>query len=137
MSNPEHEREYWNPYLCGVLLGVVLFTSYLVTGHGLGASGGLARLVTAGLKQMAPGQVDTNGFFAGLGGGAKNPLSHWLLWEVLGVAIGGIVSARLAGRLRIGVQSGPRLQPRLARRRLFELPLDGIDGLRIGVGSVD
>ena len=29
---------YWNPYLVGVLLGLVLLATYLVTGRGLGAT---------------------------------------------------------------------------------------------------
>ena len=31
---------YWNPYLAGVALGIVLLSSFLVMGKGLGASGG-------------------------------------------------------------------------------------------------
>ena len=38
-SMPER---YWNPYLVGALLGVLLFLVNFVTGHGLGASGGMA-----------------------------------------------------------------------------------------------
>ena len=33
-------RPYVNPYLAGVLLGLVLFTSFFLSGNGLGASGG-------------------------------------------------------------------------------------------------
>ena len=36
-------KPYANPYLGGVLLGLVLFASYFITGNGLGASGGLSR----------------------------------------------------------------------------------------------
>ena len=32
-------KPYANPYLGGVLLGLVLFASYFITGNGLGASG--------------------------------------------------------------------------------------------------
>jgi uncharacterized membrane protein YedE/YeeE len=101
------KERYWNPYLCGVLLGVVLFLSFLVTGHGLGASGGLARLLTSAIKAIAPSQVSTTGFFAGLGGGAKPPLSHWLVWEVAGVLVGGAISGYLAGRVRLETYRGP------------------------------
>ncbi|MCJ7717190.1 MAG: hypothetical protein MUO54_11815, partial [Anaerolineales bacterium] len=36
-------QPYANPYLGGVLLGMVLFASFFITGNGLGASGGLSR----------------------------------------------------------------------------------------------
>ncbi|MBN1605413.1 MAG: YeeE/YedE family protein [Polyangiaceae bacterium] len=98
-----------NPYLAGALLGVVLFLSFYVTGHGLGASGGVARTVTAGLKGIVPQQVDTWSFFANLGGGAKAPLHHWITWEILGVLIGGLVSGLLARRVRFELPRGPAI----------------------------
>ncbi|MCB9653374.1 MAG: YeeE/YedE family protein [Deltaproteobacteria bacterium] len=102
-------RPYWNPYLSGVFLGVVLFGSYVVTGHGLGASGGLARAVTAALKLVTPSSVDHNGFFASLGGGARSPLDSWIVWEILGVMIGGAFSGLLGRRFFPETQRGPRL----------------------------
>jgi hypothetical protein len=113
------DDRFWNPYLCGVLLGVVLYASFLVTGHGLGASGGLARTVTATMKVVAPGQVDSTAFFAGLGGGDKAPLRHWIVWELLGVVLGGALSGLLAGRFGVGTHRGPNLSPR--RRLLLAL----------------
>jgi uncharacterized protein len=98
-----------NPYVAGALLGVVLFLSFYVTGHGLGASGGVARGVTAGLKGIAPHQVDTWSFFANLGAGTKAPLDHWLTWEILGVLIGGLVSGLLAHRVRLELPRGPTI----------------------------
>ena len=41
MKASDNKSRIWNPYLGGVGLGIVLFSSFLVTGHGLGASGGL------------------------------------------------------------------------------------------------
>jgi hypothetical protein len=37
-------RPFWNPYVAGVALGLVLLGSFLVMGHGLGASGASNRL---------------------------------------------------------------------------------------------
>lgn len=113
MTTRGSTERYWNPYLCGVLLGVVLYASFLVTGHGLGASGGLARLVTAALKLVTRATVNANAFFAGFGGGHKATLSNWLVWEVVGVIIGGAVSGLLAGRFRVATQGGPRLPARM------------------------
>ena len=38
-------KPYIHPYLGGALLGVVLFTAFFLTGNGLGASGGLNRII--------------------------------------------------------------------------------------------
>jgi hypothetical protein len=38
-------KPYMNPYLAGIVLGVVLFLAFFITGTGLGASGGLNRLL--------------------------------------------------------------------------------------------
>lgn len=102
-------RSYSNPYAMGMALGLVLYLSYLITGHGLGASGGLARWVTVALRAVAPGQVNSHGFFATLGAGAKSPLSHWLIWEIFGVLLGGFVSGALAKRVGVEVQRGWRV----------------------------
>ena len=45
MSTQSRAKPYMNPYLAGTLLGIVLFLAYLITGTGLGASGGLNRLL--------------------------------------------------------------------------------------------
>ena len=123
------DERYWNPYLCGALLGVVLFLSFLVTGHGLGASGGLARGVTAALKAVAPATVNSTAFFAGLGGGDKSVLSHWIVWEILGVLIGGALSGLLAGRFGVGIHRGPQITDR--RRLVLAL----LGGLLVGWGT--
>ncbi|HEY6556778.1 MAG TPA: YeeE/YedE thiosulfate transporter family protein [Polyangiaceae bacterium] len=120
---------YWNPYVCGVLLGVILYVSFLVTGHGLGASGGLSRMVTAGVKTFATNTVNENAYFASLGGGDKATLDNWLVWEVLGVIVGGALSGLLAGRFRLGTQRGPQLTARM--RWLFAL----LGGLLVGWGT--
>jgi uncharacterized membrane protein YedE/YeeE len=126
-SNP---REYsWNPYFAGGVLGVVLCLSFFVTGHGLGASGALARFVTAGLHTVAPAQVDTRSFFAALGGGARSTLSHWLVWEVLGVLLGGFLSGVLAKRIKFETLRGPNLS--LRARALFAI----LGGLLVGWGT--
>jgi uncharacterized protein len=120
------EAKYWNPYLSGILLGGVLYLSFLLTGHGLGASGGLARGVTAAMKTVSPDTVNATGFFAGLGGGDKSVLSHWLVWEVLGVLVGGLISGLLAGRVGVDTHRGPNLTVR--KRLVFAL----LGGLLVG-----
>ncbi|WP_347245810.1 hypothetical protein, partial [Thermogutta sp.] len=62
-------KQYWNPYVAGVALGTVLFLAFLLSGSGLGASGGIARVVVQVLKVVAPTVVDRNSYFAPMGGG--------------------------------------------------------------------
>ena len=38
-------KAYVNPYLAGALLGLVLFAAFFFTGNGLGASGGMNRIL--------------------------------------------------------------------------------------------
>jgi hypothetical protein len=125
----EPRSAYSNPYAMGIALGVVLYASFLLTGHGLGASGGLARWVTAALGAVAPGQVNSHGFFATFGAGGKTPLSHWLIWEILGVLAGGFVSGALARRVRVEVQRGWRLSPG------WRLALAACGGFLVGWGT--
>jgi len=39
------EKPFVNAYAGGILLGIVLFLSFFITGNGLGASGGMNRLI--------------------------------------------------------------------------------------------
>jgi hypothetical protein len=120
---------YWNPYLAGFALGLVLFASFIVTGHGLGASGGLARLATSLLSRVSSQLVDTTGFFAGLGGGPKNPLMHWIVWELFGVLLGGFASGMLARRVSLSIGKGPRISNRT------RLALALLGGIIVGWGT--
>ena len=129
MTSQDSRDRYWNPYLSGVLLGIVLYLSFLVTGHGLGASGGLARFVTAALKAVNATSVNVTAYFANFGGGEKAALSSWLVWEVLGVVLGGALSGLIAGRFKLATQHGPQITPRM--RWLFAL----VGGLLVGWGT--
>lgn len=108
MTGPSHARPSWNPYIAGIVLGTVLFLSYALTGSGLGASGGLARIVTWGVDTAAPAYVDRHPALAPMAGGDRSPLSHRMVWLVAGVAVGGFVSGLLGGRCRVATQKGPR-----------------------------
>lgn len=102
---------YWNPYAAGVALGCVLFTSLLLTGNGLGASGGVARMLAGTVDVVAPRYVDTNPYLGNLAGGDANPWPHRMTWMVVGVVAGGAVSSVLAGRWKREIIHGPRVKP--------------------------
>ena len=99
-------NKFWNPYLAGVALGLVLAATYLVMGTGLGASGGSLRMGIAALSAVAPDHVAAT---APLARGAASEHTGWLVYELLGVVLGGLVAAYTSGRLRAEVLKGPRI----------------------------
>jgi len=107
--NATNGNRYWNPYLAGLLLGIVLFASFVLTGHGVGASGGLARILFAAEAAVDHDYVDTHPYLARFAGGTKNPLDHWLLWVIAGAAAGGFVSGAMGRRIRLETQRGPSI----------------------------
>lgn len=124
----EKGRPYLNPYLAGVGIGLVLLTAYVVMGRGLGASGAFTSLVAAGVGGAAPEHAAANGMWSHyLAGGS--PLGDWLVIEILGVTVGGLLSAVAAGRFRLAVDRGPRVGD---RGRLY-LAFGG--GAVMGVGA--
>ena len=103
-------EKYWNPYLAGIALGLVLLTAYVVMGRGIGASGAFTSVVAFGVQTAAPRHAASNGLYAEyLGDGTTSPLKDWLVFEMMGVILGGFVSGFLAGRVHAGVEHGPRI----------------------------
>ncbi len=101
---------YANPYLAGVLLGLVLLVAIVVSGHGLGASGGLKGTVAAALQTAAPPHAGGAPFFRDyLAEHAGRPLRQWLVFELVGVLIGGFLSGLVSGRLTWTTERGPRV----------------------------
>ncbi len=100
---------YANPYVAGVGLGLVLLAAFLTTGHGLGASGAAAAVVSAGVEAVAPAHARANPFFGAWTGaaGGRAPLGDWIVLEIVGVMLGAAVSAWTAGRWRPCVDRGP------------------------------
>jgi uncharacterized protein len=97
---------FWNPYLAGMALGLVLLTAYVVMGVGLGASGGGLRTAVAGLDLLAPAHVEATPPLARMRG---NEHANWLVFELFGAALGAMVAAYSAGRLKWEVLRGPRI----------------------------
>lgn len=106
------EKPYVHPYVGGALLGLVLFLAFLLTRNGLGASGGLNRLV-AGLQDLVvPGHIDRTPYLLKLAGGDLNPLDDWSVPVVIGAVLGGLVSGLLNGRAKVEINKGPRISNR-------------------------
>ncbi len=123
-------RPYMNPYVAGVGLGLVLLAAFVIMGRGLGASGAFSSLVSFGVQAISPEQAKSNEFFAEyLGDGTHHPLKEWLVFEVLGVLVGGFVSGSLAHRIKGTVEKGPRITTRT--RLIFAF----IGGVLMGFGA--
>ena len=102
-------RAYWHPYLGGALLGIVLFLSFFLTGNGLGASGGLNRVIVFVEDLIVPTHVDLTPYLLKMAGGDKNPLDDWLVFVLFGTLVGGFVSGWFNGRLKVETNKGPRI----------------------------
>jgi uncharacterized membrane protein YedE/YeeE len=122
-------RPYWNPYVAGVLLGIVLAASFLLTGHGLGASGALGRVVGATVDSVAPQHVDINPYLAPIAGGDTNPFDNWGVPVLLGALLGGFASGMLGRRVRLETFHGPRISNR--QRWAFAI----VGGSLVGFGA--
>ena len=103
-------RAYMNPYLAGIGLGLVLLASFVVMGRGLGASGAFSAAVAWALNAFAPGYVAQNEYLSPyIGDGSTHPLKAWLVFEVMGVFAGALLSGLLAGRVKRVIEKGPRV----------------------------
>jgi uncharacterized membrane protein YedE/YeeE len=121
-------QPYWNPYIAGIGLGLVMLAAYVIMGRGLGASGAFTTLVSVGASAIAPNHAAANPFYAEyLGDGTRNPLLDWLVFEVIGVFVGGYLSGTLAGRIRVTVEKGPKIT--VNRRLLFAFLGGGLMGI--------
>jgi len=99
-------NKFWNPYVAGVALGLVLAATYFVMGSGLGASGGSLRLGIAAISAVAPEHVAAT---APLARAEASEHANWLVYELFGVVLGGLVAAYTSGRLKTEVLKGPRI----------------------------
>jgi len=102
------ERQYMNPYLAGIGLGLVLLAAFVLMGRGLGASGAVKALVAYLGHLVAPATVEANAFLGEYVGGPDHPLKAFLVFEVVGVFVGALLSGLLAGRVSRTVEKGPR-----------------------------
>jgi uncharacterized membrane protein YedE/YeeE len=100
---------YTNPYLAGVGLGLVLLAAFVLVGRGLGASGAFNSTIAWMLSSVAPDYTRDNAFLSGYLTTDTHPLKAFLVFEVLGVAAGALLSGLLARRVQVTVERGPRI----------------------------
>ncbi len=129
IQGPRTPKPYWNPYIAGVALGLVLFLSYFFSSFGLGASGGIARVTTGAVDLVASDFVNRKPFLSHLAGGPANPLNHRMIWMVMGVLVGGFTAGWLGGRLKRTTEKGPNIS--VHSRWVFAL----LGGMLMGWGA--
>lgn len=123
-------KPYWNPYVAGAALGLVLLSAFVIMGRGLGASGAFSTIVSVGVNSVAPGHAQSNEALKSyLGDGTASPLKDWLVFEVLGVFVGGFISGIVSGRLKKRIEKGPRVTSKL--RLMYAV----IGGALMGLGA--
>jgi uncharacterized membrane protein YedE/YeeE len=121
--------KYLSPYLTGLGIGLVLLATFFIMGRGLGATGGMMRIVVAMENAVSESHVNNTPYLAKYGGGGKRPLKDWLVFEVAGVLVGGFISGALAGRIRKETNRGPKITDR--QRWLYAL----LGGVLFGFGA--
>jgi uncharacterized protein len=132
MSEPKETRKtkYLNPYLGGVLLGLVLLAANFVSGRGLGASGAVKSVVATSIQAVHGEDSKNMPFMAEYSQShGNNPMKSWLVFQMLGVLVGGFLSGAFAGRLKLKVEHSPKITSR--RRLIFALA----GGILFGFGS--
>ena len=105
-------RPFWHPFTAGAALGLVLLLTFLLSGHGLGASGFFTRLTAWFGGEFARTATEANSYlgpFIKSARGAVDPLANWISWEIVGLAIGAFVAAVTGGRFRMRVDGAAKL----------------------------
>ena len=123
------KTKYFNPYLGGVLLGLVLLAAFYVSGRGLGASGAVKSAIVTAVDVVSPSHVESSKFYKEYVEENPIPMKTWLVFEMFGVLVGGFVSGALSGRLKFKVEHSPLITSK--RRLAFAL----MGGILFGFGS--
>jgi len=111
------KKPYMNPYLAGVLLGLVLLGAMYLSGRGLGASGGIKYLVVSAVGALDIDHALQSPYYARYFTGDKGPFSNWLVFEILGMLMGGMISGAISGRLKFKIERPDHVSP--VRRLIF------------------
>lgn len=104
-----NKNTYINPYVGGVLIGLLIIAALYFSGEGLGASGGFRDMAIGAIDKVAPEYAQNNEFVAPHVGELKSPTHTWLVYELLGVIFGAVISAGIFGRLKFMVGKAPHI----------------------------
>jgi len=123
------KNKYMNSYVAGFLLGLLIIAAYYFAGEGLGSSGGYRDVAVGIINEVSPSYAQVNSYTAPHVSGAEAPTHTWLVYELLGVIIGAIISAALFGRLKFTIGKAPHITN---KKRIY---LALLGGLLWGIGT--
>ena len=136
-QDPKGPKPYIHPYAGGMLLGCVLFLSFFISGNGLGASGGLNRIIVFFEDMIVPGHVDRTPYLLEMAGGNLNPLNAWIIPMVLGTILGGFLSGLFNRRLKVETNRGPHITDKTRWIMAFAGGAIGPTGTRRTYGAAE
>ncbi len=124
------EPKYINPYLGGVLLGLLVLITVYITGRGLGASGAIKSTVVTTANVITPEKAEGNSYMKRFISDDHSPMYTWLVFESIGIFLGGLLSGVIFGRVKkFRTEHSPKITSR--KRLIFAL----IGGMLFGIGS--
>ncbi|MBN1113440.1 MAG: YeeE/YedE family protein [Bacteroidales bacterium] len=125
----DRSKKYLNPYLAGFFLGLVLLAAFYLTGRGLGASGAVKSVIVQTVDVVAPTHAENSSFYSKYIGTGTAPIKAWLVFEILGVFVGGALSGAIMGRFKWKIEHSPKIK---SKTRLIAAVIGGI---LFGLGS--
>jgi len=117
------KKPYMNPYFAGCLLGTALLAAMYFSGRGLGASGGIKYAVVAAVGTITPQHTENSPYYSTYLKEKESPLKNWLVFEIIGVLLGGFISGAVSGRLKFKIEHSPKIS---SKQRLLFAFLGGI-----------
>ncbi len=124
------KNRFMNPYLAGVILGLVVIASFYLSGRGLGASGAVKSGVITVANAVAPTHTQDSAYYLDyLKTYGDSPIKAWLVFLMVGVFVGGFISGANSNRLGFKLESGPKIGSKA--RIIFAI----IGGMLFGFGA--
>ncbi len=125
----KRSNRYINPYVGGFLLGLLIIVALYFSGEGLGSSGGYRDVAVAVLDKVSPKYAESNSYIGPRLASGESPLKTWLVFELIGVIMGAILSAAIFNRLHLRIGKAPHITDK--RRLLYAV----VGGVLWGVGT--
>ncbi len=123
------KNKYINSYVAGFFLGLLIIAAYYFAGEGLGSSGGYRDVAFGVINKISPEYAHQNAFVAPHVSSDEGPTHTWLVYELIGVIFGAILSAVIFGRMKWSIGKAPHITN---KKRLY---LALIGGVLWGVGT--
>lgn len=114
---------YWNPYFGGLVLGLIILFTFYITGRGPGASGAFKSTIVTVVDEVVPKHAENNVYYDRFIKKGDSPMNTWLVYEAIGLLMGGFLSGAASGRLKLYVQHSPKIT---VKKRLIVALIGGI-----------